>query len=567
MITFNTLRFKNFLSFGQQFTEISLNKNQTTVIVGRNGAGKSTMLDAITFVLYGKPYRSINKPQLVNSVNGKQCVVEIDFNIGVDSYKVVRGIKPNIFEIYENEKLIDQESHVTDYQSYLEKNILRMNYTAFTQIVVLGKATYIPFMKLKPVDRRGLIEELLGLTIFSKMNDVLKSRVTTTKGEKYSLDNLIDITEEKINLKKKYIKQLSSDNKERRRKKLEDIDNLNNDIVGVRKSIKVLEDRRNDLMNEITDHGKLTKKSKELDKIDYEFDNKIKRIKKDIKFLKDNDECPTCGQDIDGDFKNDSIKNHYTNIESVEEDKNKLNAIIQETDYQIEKINEILNQIKTIDNEISNYNLTIRQNEMIIERLNNELNDNTVIDIDKERDELDILDSALLDGNYARSDLNELLGYYQSIGTMLKDTGIKAMIVQKYLPIFNQYINQYLTKFGFFVDFQLDDTFNETIKSRYRDMFSYASFSEGEKLRLDLAILLTWREIAKMKNAMSTNLLIMDEIFDSSMDQTGVDAFIDLIPKMENANVFIISHTPGKLYDKFKSILEIEKVSNFSEIK
>lgn len=568
IIHFKKITFKNFLSFGNIPTEIQLDGNQTTVIVGRNGAGKSTMLDAITFVLYGKPYRNINKPQLVNSVNTRDCLVEIFFSVGKIDYHIKRGIKPNIFEIYENGKLIDQESRVTDYQDYLEKNILKMNYTAFTQIVVLGKATYVPFMRLRPAERRSLIEELLGLTIFSKMNEVLKGRLSSAKNEKSTIDNTIHLTEEKIDMRNKYITKLSTAEKAKKT-------SIENDIEAINKVIDAEEERiaKLQLSKEmLLEQGKKFKvtqnKQKQLTNLEYEFKNKMKRMKKNLDFFEQNDVCPTCNQDIDPEFKSTKIDEYKDSLSDVIADAVLLKKELDNVNEKINVFEELFDKIQQIEVKESNINTRIDENRGLLEKLTEQLTGSgDDSDIEEEYTKLDFLKNELSRLKDDRSDLNTKLGYYQSIAAMLKDTGIKAMIVQKYLPIFNQLINQYLTKFDFFVKFELDDTFSETILSRHKDNFSYASFSEGEKLRIDLAILLTWREISKMKNAMSTNLLIMDEVFDSSMDQTGVDAFIDLIPKMENANIFVISHTPQKLFDKFKNILEIEKDGNFSVIR
>jgi DNA repair exonuclease SbcCD ATPase subunit len=568
MIIFEKIRFKNFLSFGNQFTEVTLNSNQTTVIVGRNGAGKSTMLDAISFVLYGKPYRSINKPQLVNSVNNKDCVVEIEFSIGSYEYRIIRGIKPNIFEIYENGNLINQESHVTDYQDYLEKNILKINYTAFTQIVVLGKATYVPFMKLKSQDRRNLIEELLGITIFSKMNEILKGRLVNVKNDKQSFDNNIELLNEKLSLKKKYIQQLSVDNDAKKQELENDIELLYDSIEKNNIKLDKLSAIKQDLLDQTIKYEETKNKQRQLEKFEYEFNNKIKKIKKELKFFHSNDECTTCGQHIDETFKIRIVDEHNSKLVELESDAEKLNDQLEKVSTGISFMEEKLKEIRNIELDENLIKSKITESTNLIKKLQLK-KDETVLggDIQNEINSLGELKSQIIKAKEDRSESNTLMSYYQSIGTMLKDTGIKSMIVQKYLPIFNQLINQHLTKFELFVKIELDETFNETILSRSRDNFSYSSFSEGEKLRIDLAILLTWREISKMKNAMSTNLLIMDEVFDSSLDQTGVDAFIDLIPKMEFANIFVISHTPDKLYNKFKNIIEIEKDGNFSVIK
>jgi len=567
MVKFNILRIKNFLSFGNTITEIQLDSHQTTLVVGSNGAGKSTMLDALTFVLYGKPYRNINKPQLVNSVNKKHCLVELDFYIGNKYYLVRRGIKPNIFEIFEDGELIDQDSRSIDYQLYLEKNILQMNYTAFTQIVVLGKATYIPFMRLKLSDRRQLIEELLGLTIFSKMNDVLKNRLSDVKSRHREIENEILVLNEKIELRKKYIKKLAKDKSQLSSDIQNDISLNQNEIRKLEIDIKKLSDKKTELYNRVEKYDVVKKRLKELTKFEFQYKNKIQETKKKINFFVKNDSCPTCKQTLDIDFKDNELSKLNSKFEELNNDHEKLESEIDNLNNRIKSYEKILDQIRKIDLSESELRTKIRAYNSQIEKLDIRLANIANDNVDHEESELDKLRNDLDNLQQDKYSNNTKLGYYQSIGTMLKDTGIKSIIVQKYLPIFNRLINQYLTKFDFFVKFELDDTFKETILSRHKDKFSYLSFSEGEKLRIDMAILLTWREISKMKNAMSTNLLILDEIFDSSLDQTGVDAFIDLIPKMESANIFVISHTPSKLYDKFKNVIEIEKDGNFSVIK
>lgn len=567
MIHFHTIKFKNFLSFGNSWTTMDLNAHQTTVIVGTNGAGKSTLLDAITYVLYGKSYRNINKPQLINSVNTKGLEVEIKFRIGAKEYRIRRGMKPAIFEIYENEKLIDQESRALDQQSFLEKNILHMNYIAFTQIVVLGKATYVPFMRLRPAERRNLIEELLSLTIFSKMNDVLKSRLSNAKNDKARLDNDLALIEERIELRRKYIEQLSVDNKARVREIKDQIKEITDFILKDQERVAEIQEEKSTILDKLEQRDKLKARQRELDKIDFEFGNKKKRFAKKINFLETNDTCPTCTQEIGQDYKQEKLHDYNSSLTDLDLDMARLDSALDKVNSKLETFQGYVTELRALEVEEGKLLGRIKTNEKNIVRLHAKKDEGTEGNVNEEETQLTKLKRDLDDARDTRADLNTTVGYYQSIGTMLKDTGIKSVIVQKYLPIFNQLINQYLTKLDFFVQFELDDTFSENIVSRNRDKFSYSSFSEGEKLRLDLAILLTWREIAKMKNSMAANLLIMDEIFDSSLDQSGVDAFIDLIPKMENANVFVISHTPAKLYDKFKSILEIEKDGNFSIIK
>lgn len=525
------------------------------------------MLDALTFVLYGKPYRNINKPQLINSVNGKNCLVEINFTIGKKEYLVRRGIKPNIFEIFEDGELIDQDSRATDYQLYLEKNILQMNYTAFTQIVVLGKATYIPFMRLKLNDRRQLIEELLGLTIFSKMNEVLKNRFSDVKSRQKELESEIVVVNEKIEFRKKYIKKLSTD-KDNIVKDIEsEISENELKLKEIRAIIDSVSGSREVLFERIERYQVPENKQKKLNEFQYEYRTKIKSIEKKVGFFVDNDICPTCKQSIEEEFKKEELDKLNYRLSDLYSVSDKLKKQIDRVNENLSVVESTVSSLRKLDLIESEHKTKMKSIENTLKNLVKKLEAVSDDKLQQEKDEIEKYHSDLKKLQDEKFKNQTKVGHFQSIGTMLKDTGIKSMIVQKYLPIFNQLINQYLTKFDFFVKFELDDTFNETILSRHKDSFSYSSFSEGEKLRIDMAILLTWREISKMKNAMSTNLLILDEVFDSSLDQTGVDAFIDLIPKMESANIFVISHTPSKLYDKFKNVIEIEKTGNFSVIK
>lgn len=568
MIKFKILRYKNFLSFGNQFTEIQLDRSPTTLIVGENGAGKSTFLDALTFVLYGKPFRKINKPQLVNSVNGKQCVVECEFEIGKKHFLVRRGIKPAVFEIIENGDLIDQEAAGRDYQGFLERNILKMNYTAFTQVVVLGKATYVPFMRLKTHERREIIEELLGLTIFSKMNDVLKRKMSAIRDESVGVESEIKITTNQIELRERYIEQMTQDRTNQLQKIKGEIKRVTKELKHTWDTLNKYENQRERLINSMTDDAALKKRRRELEKFKVQFNSKIASLKKDINFFNDNDTCPTCEQTITEDFKAGAIGKRDGKAVQLNEGLVKLNEEILTVEDRLSEYDEILEQINELNLEIRSCSAMASEEERHLERLEDNKNELTVPreDVDKAKTEFADLTSDLEKLQEKRAEINTTKDYMANIAGMLKDSGIKSLIVQKYLPIFNNLINQHLTQMGFFVQFNLDETFNETILSRYRDSFSYSSFSEGEKLRIDLAILLTWREIAKIKNAMNTNLLIMDEIFDSSLDQTGVDSFIDLIPTMEKVNIFVISHTPTKLADKFRSTIKFTKVGNFSEL-
>lgn len=568
IISFRTIRYKNFLSFGATFTEIKLDRSPTTLIVGENGAGKSTLLDALTFVLYGKPFRKINKPQLVNSVNDKNCLVEIEFEIGQRHYLVRRGIKPTVFEIYEDGTMIDQESKGRDYQGFLEKHILQMNYTAFTQVVVLGKATYTPFMQLKSNERRQLIEELLGLTIFSRMNDVLKRAASTLRDDLRNIEGSISVAEEKIDIHNQYIKQLREDKSDKMRKLADEIEEYKKMIDFCDSSLASINKNREKLIEETSDPKKYQEQIKQLYSYVTEFENKIKKAKKDIKLFADNDSCPTCAQVITDEFREQEITKLQSKIDKLDDTKQQASTQLEEVNETVKAIEESQSRIRNYSAEIEKLEYSRKETEKHIKKLVDQRDAlaNQQTDVDAEFNKVHSLVSDLDFLRKRKTEINEKASYLANIAVMLKDNGIKSIIVQKYLPIFNNLINQFLTQMGFFVKFNLDETFNETILSRHRDSFSYSSFSEGEKLRIDLAILLTWREIAKLKNALNTNLLLMDEIFDSSLDQTGVDSFIELIPAMENVNIFVVSHTPDKLTDKFRSQIRFYKDRNFSKI-
>lgn len=566
MIHFKKIRFKNFLSFGEQFTEIQLDRSNTTLLTGENGAGKSTFLDALTFVLYNKPFRKINKPQLVNSVNNKGCMVEIEFKVGEDEYFIRRGMKPNVFEIHHNGELLDQDGSTGDYQTHLERNVLKMNYTAFTQIVILGKATYVPFMRLSAGDRRQVIEDLLGLKIFSTMNKVLKEKVSSLKDQHTTLDADIHVAEEKIEMRQKYIEQLFA-NKEQHLKKIDsDIEELEATIEERLANIETLSEKRGELDGTTRGVKTLRTKREKLKKLGIEVNGKLKSLNSEIGFLTDNESCPTCHQDITQNFRTKQIGMRESKIEKIREGQEQLDTDLIDVEDKLQAIEDVLSQINKIDIELSSAQSSVTEMQKQIKRMQQQKKKLDATDVADEEAKVESLKKELSVLQGSKTDLNETGAYYTAIAGMLKDSGIKTLIIQKYLPVFNQLINQYLNQMGFFVKFELDEMFNETILSRYRDNFSYASFSEGQKLRIDLAILLTWREIAKLKNSLNTNLLIMDEVFDSSLDQEGVDAFVNMIPTMENTNIFVVSHTPDKLVDKFRSQIGFKMENNFSQM-
>lgn len=575
MLIFDSIFYKNFLSFGDQFTEIKLSKSPTTLITGTNGAGKSALLDALTFVLYGKPFRKITKPQMVNSINGKKTIVEVLFKTGTRHFLVRRGIKPNVFEIYESDSydeidsqdnMIEQPAKVADYQVLLEKNILKMNYDAFTQVVILGKATYVPFMRLDGPKRRQVIEDLLGLRIFGVMNAVLKDKIKFLKTDISEVESSVDMLIDKIDNRQRVIDEMNMVRETRLDEINTEIESNEKSVVEIDAKIVKLNSAAGKLVSKTEGKAELVKKKRKMESMESKLDAKFDSIQGTIDFFTENDDCPTCGQGIDSSFKETHIKSSNDKLDKLRVGLDKIYNDIEEVQVAIEGINEINDEINKINREISGLGAERREKISQTKKLKAQLQKIESVSMEAEEEIVAELQRELDAVRAKRAEYQETHAYYLNIASMLKDDGIKTLIINKYLPMFNSLINQFLTKMGFMVKFTLDDQFNEHILSRYRDKFSYNNFSEGQKLRIDLAILMTWREIAKIKNCLSTNLLIMDEIFDSSLDQTGVDAFVDLLPAIGDSNVFVISHTPDKLYDKFRSHINFTLDQNFSII-
>jgi DNA repair exonuclease SbcCD ATPase subunit len=569
MITFEKIRWKNFLSTGNFFTEIQLNRSSNTLIVGQNGAGKSTILDALCFVLFGKPFRKINKPQLANSINGKDCIVEIEFTIGDRKYKVIRGIKPNVFEIWCNGIMVNQDAKVKDYQEHLEKIILKLNYKSFTQVIILGSASFVPFMQLSPSDRRTIIEDLLDIEIFSSMNTLVKQRLLEIKDSMFSSKGTMEIYAEKIKLQKENIEQHKKNNEEEVVKKQAEI-TTNEELYSKSESdIAKIQAAVVELQKEIADELTVNQKSSKLVQLETKLESRIKKIDREISFFETNDSCPTCTQGISETFRNEQVETHNkTKIE--------VSNGLQEINKQIQIYNDRINDIHKINSEISNHNM-----EMV--KLTTTMQSITkyIAKLNKEIAELNVKKETMEDGNEYLHELKNGLSsmveeqkelittkqYFEFASNLLKDTGIKTKIIKQYLPIMNKMINKYLTSMNFFVNFNIDENFEETIKSRFRDDFSYYNFSEGEKFRIDVALLLTWRQIARLKNSVNTNLLILDEVFDSSLDIGGTDEFMKLIGEFgHDTNVFVISHKGDQLFDKFRSVIKFEKKNNFSQV-
>ena len=571
MILFKTLRFKNFLSTGNNWTEINLNKSKSTLIVGQNGAGKSTMLDAIAFGLFGKPHRNINKPQLVNSINGKNCSVEVTFDIGKSSYKIVRGIKPNVFEIWKNGDMINQSSHSKEYQKILEQNILKLNHKSFHQIVVLGSSSFIPFMQLPAQHRRDVIEDLLDINVFSKMNQLLKEKNTVLRDKLKDIEYNLELTREKIELQKKYIREveeLSNDQIEEKENEIflaeDSIENLQLENVNASEEIESLSEGLEENLKKNHD------KKQTLLHYNAEFNQKTKQLVKDSKFYEENDTCPSCSQDISNDLRSEKLstaKSKASEIQKALDDVSEQSTIVESA---IERLNNTSNEIRTKTSFISSNNREIVRLQGQIKTLTDAISKIRSNDGDVAKSKLDLQELTSAKDNLLESKLtiNEEYSYNTVMAEMLKDTGIKTKIIKQYIPVINKLVNQYLQILDFYVHFDLDESFQETIRSRHRDAFSYDSFSEGEKQRIDLALLFTWRMIAKMKNSISTNLLLLDETFDSSLDHDGVENLMKILHSLdENSNTFIISHKGDILDGKFKEKLEFVKEKNFSKIK
>ncbi len=571
MITFKKLRWKNFLSTGNSFTEVDFSSHKTTLVVGHNGAGKSTLLDALAFALFGKAHRNISKPQLINSINNKACVVEVEFNASGSVLKVVRGIKPNIFEIWKDGVMINQSSHSKEYQKILEQNILKLNHKSFHQIVVLGSSSFIPFMQLPAQHRRDVIEDLLDINVFSKMNQILKEKNGILKDNLKVVEYDTELNNEKIDLQKNYIKEVEALSVEQINQKESDaadaqkeIDSFQSENVSLSAEIEERSDGLQESLKENHD------KRQSLLHYQAEFNQKIKTLVKETKFYEENDTCPTCTQDISTEVRDSKLataKEKAAELNSAVCDVNEKSAAVEST---IERLTNTAGEIRDKTSVINSNNKTISRLQEQIKSINSSIEQirGSSGDLSKSNDELKALKKLKDDLFEKRLYFNESVLYNTTMLEMLKDTGIKTKIIKQYLPVINNLVNKYLQVLDFFVSFNLDEAFAETIRSRHRDSFSYASFSEGEKQRIDLALLFTWRQIAKMKNSVSTNLLILDETFDSSLDYEGVDNLMKIIHTLgDDTNVFVISHKGDILEGKFENKLEFHKEKNFSKIK
>lgn len=567
-VIFKKIRWRNFLSTGDEFTEINLEGSTKTLIVGDNGSGKSTLLDALNYVLFNKPHRNINKPQLVNSINEKRMLVEIEFIIGRQKYLIRRGQKPSVFEIYCNDELINQDSSSRDYQSYLEQSILKLNYKSFNQVVVLGSSSFVPFMQLPVGQRREIIENLLDINIFTKMNQILRDQQVALKDYYSRILNEAEVTREKIKVQKKYISDIENMNKDLIEEKSREIDKSFDEYDKYEMKSKKLEKKISVAMNEYNSRmnsarNKLKAEEQKMTRVH----NEIKNAKKAIQFFQSNDECPVCTQTVTSELSEEQIEKHTCIIDNMNDENTQIQDSMNKVSKRISDLDEIYEKINEQKKILNGYNEEMR----ILSRRINSLNQDIAnlhersTDIEGAESDLKQYELNLDQAQNTIDDLNEQMNYNTMKFEMLKDTGIKTKIIRKYHPIINKLVNEYLEILDFFVQFTLDENFKEIIKSRHRDIFSYTSFSEGEKSRIDLALLFTWRQIAAMKNSMKTNLLILDETFDSSLDTDGVDNLLKILDTLESdISVFVISHKKDLLDSKFENKLTFKKINNFS---
>ena len=553
MINFTTIKWKNFLSTGNAWTEIDFERSPSTLIIGENGSGKSTLLDALTFALFNKPFRNVSKPQLVNTINGKNCLVEISFSIGSKNYTIRRGLQPRVFDITVNGQQIDKNANIRDFQKYLEESILKLNYKSFTQIVMLGSASFTPFMQLHLGARREIIEDILDISIFTSMNKVLKDKLIDLENQVRIIEGEIDVAKQKATIQEQYIQTLEDDKSSKVKEILQSIEETNEQIETSTNAAGTITKEKEAL-------GDVEEKKRQLDQFRTKFESQITKHRRDLDFFHNTDECPTCQQGIEHDHKEIMTQRDEEKISELEK-------ALQELDTQYSEIEILVNKKIELNEKIMDANNETIAQQRILQRLQLELNDTETKtgNITEEKTKLKKLAKSALGKTKERTELSETGHYYDVAKSMLQDTGIKTKIIKAYLPIINKLVNKYLQAMDFFVQFDLDETFKETIKSRHRDKFSYASFSEGEKQRIDLALVFTWRTIAKMKNSASTNILLLDEVFDSSLDVNGTDYVMELLNTIgEDTNVFVISHKGDQLFDKFRSVVRFVKRQNYS---
>ena len=558
----------NFLSTGNSFTEIKLNRSQTTLLTAKNGGGKSTVIDAIVFALYGVPFRKINKPSLVNSINKRDLLVEIEFSIGNVEYKVRRGIKPNVFEVYKNGELINQAADAREYQTHLETNILKMNKSSFCQIVVLGSATYVPFMMLSPYQRREIIEDLLDIKVFSLMNTLLKQRVSTNKDAQGASKYKLDLIKERIQMHQDLMQRLSQDHDLQLARIVEKIENTRGSIETLKEEQSAILSEIDKAVESIKDQPKNARSIEQLNLVREKLNDKIVRIERELAFYHDNETCPSCKQGIEHEFRQGAIEERTADITEIKEAFPNIESSYAKLSERFEEIQKVNVELQQMYRDEAAIRARIATEEKVLIGFENELKRVKAEAIEAiDNSKLVELVAEQAEAEQAHNDLARHGIVLAAGSALLKDGGIKSKIIKQYIPIMNKLINKYLAQMDFFVQFELDENFDETIKSRFRDDFGYENFSEGEKLRIDLAILFAWRAIAKMRNSATTNLLIMDEVLDGSLDSTGMDEFLNIIKEVyHDSNVFIISHRGDQLFDKFHSVIKFEKQGNFSRV-
>ena len=567
MIIFKKVRWKNFLSTGNYFTEVELDRNPTTLIIGENGSGKSTILDALCFVLFNRPFRQVSKTQLINSINLGGTEVELEFIIQKKNFKIVRAMKPNRFEIYCEDRMMNQDANALDTQKILEQQILKLNYRSFTQVVILGSSTFVPFMQLRSRDRREVVEEILDIKIFSLMNFLLKHKNKEVGEELNTLEYELKLTNEKITMQEQYIQSLKKNKDKIIEEKEHLIFDSNRVLLDEQEKSDKISNEIESAQPELDKKDKLLNTIREFHKMEAQLSNRIDENERQRKFFSENDECPTCTQTIDEELKQVKIKEKTNRIAELKQGILKLEDELKAKETEKSKLNEFAKEIRKKEVEIAKISVSMSGLKRLIEKekkqiekyKNGQVSEEDKVKLTRLSERFKIQEEQI-------SKLREDKFYVDVARNLLMDTGIKTKIINKYLPIMNKLINGYLTSMDFYVNFTLDNSFNETIKSRHRDEFSYSSFSEGEKMRIDLALLFTWRAVAKMKNSTNTNLLILDEIFDSSLDTTGTDDFLKILNTFADQNVFVISHKGDTMFDKFRSVIKFEKQRNFSKL-
>jgi len=568
MLHFEKLRWKNFLSTGNVYTEIHLDRSPSTVVVCENGSGKSTMLDALCWVLFNKPFRQVRMLQLINTVNGKDTRAEVEFHVGSVNYKIVRGYKPSVFEIWKNGELMPQPGNVKDYQAILEEQILKLNYKSFTQVVILGSATFTPFMQLSVRDRREVIEDLLDIQIFSQMNTLLRDRMSKNKNDITDIEYKVELIENKIEVQQQYLRQVKSDIGEEIKEYEEMIASAQQTNANTNIHISQTEEKIQTHFDTINDHTKVQNKSEKVSDLLSKLHDKEHSSSKTLKFFESHDNCPTCDQIIAAQIKEEKIEKTQSIISKTTDAISELQKQNDQLHSRLEQINatqttitELQQQISSMQSDIKHVDKSISQYTKKIDSLNDRMGEEKTFDVE--------IDKLNVDHKSLSADREQLVNsrvVLDFAGKMLKDGGIKTKIIRQYVPIINKLVNKYLASMDFFVDFTLDEQFNEVIRSRHRDEFSYASFSEGEKARIDLSLMLTWRAVAKLKNSVNTNLLILDEVFDGSLDANGSEILMNLFREMTGTNIFVISHKSDQMVDKFRSMIKFEKVKSYSRI-